>query len=150
MGGPWDFYCRPDSMTIQLGSKQDDWPGFGIQDEEFGFLWGQHVPCLAGGSVVRNPYGSPGEPGGLYYGVDPYASRLVESGLARMRDGRKAYYRSWRVACEVNLAYTMLIWYLPESQVAFYVPSAHPEDEEGYRKIIASVDLRGYRHAAPV
>ncbi|TQS18885.1 serine/threonine protein kinase [Microbispora hainanensis] len=149
--GPWDFFCRPDSMAVELTSTKDDWPGFGIEDSEFGFMWGQHVPCLTGGSVLRDPYGSisddEGE-AGLYYGIDPYASRLVHSGLAKMRDGRKAYYREWQVACEVNLVYTMMVWYLPQSKVAFYVLSAHPEDEKGYKQIIASVDLRGYKHAA--
>ncbi|GIH50622.1 Serine/threonine protein kinase [Microbispora rosea] len=149
--GPWDFFCRPDSMAIALTSTKDGWPGFGIEDSEFGFMWGEHVPCLTGGGVLRDPYGSNSEDegeAGLYYGIDPYASRLVHSGLAKMRDGRKAYYREWQVACEVNLVYTMMIWYLPQSKVAFYVLSAHPEDEKGYQKIIASADLRGYKHAA--
>ncbi|MEU7880093.1 serine/threonine protein kinase [Microbispora bryophytorum] len=149
--GPWDFFCRPDSMAVELTSAKDDWPGFGIEDSEFGFMWGEHVPCLTGGGVLRDPYGSISEDegeAGLYYGIDPYASRLVHSGLAKMRDGRKAYYREWQVACEVNLAYTMMIWYLPQSKVAFYVLSAHPEDEKGYKQIIASADLRGYKHAA--
>lgn len=149
--GPWDFFCRPDSMAVELTSTKDDWPGFGIEDSEFGFMWGQHVPCLTGGGVLRDPYGSVSEDegeAGLYYGIDPYASRLVHSGLAKMRDGRKAYYREWQVACEVNLTYTMMIWYLPQSKVAFYVLSAHPEDRKGFRQIIASADLRGYKHAA--
>ncbi|MEU7691374.1 serine/threonine protein kinase [Microbispora hainanensis] len=149
--GPWDFFCRPDSMAVELTSTKDDWPGFGIEDSEFGFVWGQHVPCLTGGGVLTDPYGSVSEDegeAGLYYGIDPYASRLVHSGLAKMRDGRKAYYREWRVACEVNLTYTMMIWYLPQSKVAFYVLSAHPEDRKGFRQIIASADLRGYKHAA--
>lgn len=101
--------------------------------------------------VIRDPYGSNSEDEGeadLYYGVDPYASRLVRYGLAKMRDGRKAYYREWQVACEVNLVYTMMIWYLPKSKVALYVLSAHPEDEKGYQKITASVDLRRYKYAA--
>ncbi|XVQ89159.1 serine/threonine protein kinase [Microbispora siamensis] len=149
--GPWNFFCRPDSMAIELTSTEDGWPGFGIEDSEFGFMWGEHVPCLTGGGVLRDPYGSNSEDegeAGLYYGIDPYASRLVHSGLAKMRDGRKAYYREWQVACEVNLVYTMMIWYLPQSKVSFYVLSAHPEDEKGYKQIIASADLRGYKHAA--
>ncbi|WP_248961136.1 serine/threonine protein kinase [Sphaerisporangium perillae] len=151
--GPWDFVCRPDSMVIQLKSTKDDWPGFGIEDARFGFLWGQHVPCLAGGTVARDPYGSysstSGE-AGLYYGIDPYRSRLVHSGLAKMGDGRKAFYRQWQVACDVNVnqAYTMKIWHLPQSKVSLYVLSALPADAKGYRQIIASADLLGYKHAA--
>ncbi|GIH72618.1 serine/threonine protein kinase [Sphaerimonospora thailandensis] len=152
-GGPWDFTCRPDAMALVVRSSNDGWPGFGIQDNEFGFMWGQHVPCLTGGSVIRDPYGSYAEPGGdagFYYGIDPYGSRLVHSGLAKMGDGRKAYYREWQVACEVNLVYTMKIWHLPQSKVSLYVLSARPEDGKGHRQIIASMDLRGYRHAAKV
>ncbi|HLU28415.1 MAG TPA: serine/threonine-protein kinase [Glycomyces sp.] len=149
--GPWDFICRPDSMAIRLKSSQDAWPGFGIEDDEYGFMWGQHVPCLAGGGVTRNPYGEYADPGGeagLYYGIDPYTSWLVDSGLARMSDGRKAYYREWRIACEVNFDYTMKVWYLPTSQVAFYVLSVHSQDTPGYDRVIASMDLRGYKRAA--
>jgi hypothetical protein len=150
-GGPWDFSCSPDSMAIALKSSKNDWPGLGIEDSEFGFMWGQHVPCLAGGGVIRNPYGKYADPGGeagLYYGIDPYSSRLVDSGLARMGDGRKAYYREWQVACDVNLDYTMKVWYLPTSKVALYVLSAHPQDVKGYEQVIASMNLRGYKQAA--
>ncbi|MEV7968899.1 hypothetical protein AB0O34_23355 [Sphaerisporangium sp. NPDC088356] len=149
--GAWDFVYRPDAMVLQLKSTKRDWPGYGIEDNRFGFMWGQNMPCLAGGTVTRNPsgsYSSTSGRAGLYYGIDPYASRLVYSGLAKMADGRKAYYRNWQVACEVNLVYTTKIWYLPNSKVSFYVLGAHPEDAKGYQQVIASTDLVHYKHAA--
>lgn len=144
--GPWDLPCRPDSMVIQVESSNEYWPGVSIQNDKYGFMWAQDVPCLIDGSVERDPYGSysglSGE-AGLYYGVDPGSSRLVESGLAKMHDGRKAYYRQWQVACDVNRVYTMDIWYLPVSEVACYVLAVRPDDVGNYRRIIASMDLTG-------
>ncbi|GII60263.1 hypothetical protein Skr01_03480 [Sphaerisporangium krabiense] len=148
--GAWQFVCRPDAMVLQLKSTKRHWPGYGIGDDKYGFMWSGTMPCLAGGTVVRNPYGSSRTSGatGLYYGVDPYSSRLVYSGLATMGDGRKAYYRNWQIACEVNRTYTTKIWYLPDSKVAFYVLSARPRDAGGHRQIIASTSLLAYKHAA--
>ncbi|WP_449060402.1 serine/threonine protein kinase [Planomonospora algeriensis] len=142
--GPWDWPCRPDSMAIDLDSGADEWPGYSIEDEEYGFMIGQDMPCLVGGGVVRAPNGA------RYEAADPSSSRLSESGLTRMADGRKAFYREWLVSCEANVAYTMKVWHLPQSRVSFYVLSEHAEDARNHKKIIASIDLTGYRYAAPL
>ncbi|MFJ2033737.1 serine/threonine protein kinase [Streptosporangium sp. NPDC087985] len=149
--GPWDFFCRPDAMAIDLRSGANGWPGRSI-DSDYGFMIGQGTPCLAGGSVTRDPDGGYNEAGeyGLYAGVLPYNSRLNRSSLARMADGRKAAYREWLVRCDGYGEYVMKIWHLPASKVSFYVLSARPEDAGGYRQIIASADLTGYRYAAPL
>ncbi|MFD1502825.1 serine/threonine protein kinase [Streptosporangium lutulentum] len=152
--GPWELACRPDSMAIDLRSGADDWPGQSI-DSEFGFMVGQDMPCLTGGSVTRDPGSSyddisgSGEYG-LYFGIDPYNSILTRSSLARMADSRKAAYREWLVRCDANAEYTMKIWHLPQSKISFYVLSARPEDAGGYRQIIASTNLAGYKRAAPL
>ncbi|MFC4061981.1 serine/threonine protein kinase [Planomonospora corallina] len=153
--GPWRLACRPDSMTVVLRSGPDQWPGYSIEDEDYGFMMGQDMPCLAGGNVASDPtgrtnIGSWAGEYGRYVGVDPYRSRLNHSGLARMGDSRKAFYRDWRVMCADDVGYTMRIWHLPESRVSFYVLCVLPEDAAGYKKIIASTDLTGYPYAAPI
>ncbi|MFF0308127.1 serine/threonine protein kinase [Streptosporangium sp. NPDC004379] len=152
--GPWELACRPDAMVLETGSGPDSWPGRSIDDPYSGWAIGDPAPCLAGGSVFRDPNGSYDDQDigefGLYYGVYGDGARLRRSSLARMSDGRKAAYREWSIPCMVNIEYTMKIWHLPKSKVSFYVLSARPEDAAGYRRIISSVDLSGYRYAAPL
>lgn len=152
--GPWDFACRPDAMVIKTGAGAGSWPGESIDNPHSGWVLGDPMPCLAGGSVTRDPSGVYDERGsgefGLYGSVYGDDSRLLRSSLAAMADGRKAAYREWLVPCQANTQYLMKIWYLPKSKVAMFVLSARPEDSSGYRRIIASTDLTGYRHAAPL
>ena len=151
--GPWNFACRPDAMAIKTGAGADSWPGDSIDNPYYGWAVGSPMPCLAGGIVTRDPNGGYdpviGE-FGLYDGVRGEDSQLLRSSLARMGDGRKAAYRHWLVPCQGNAEYTTKIWYLPQSKVALFVLSARPDDAKGYRQIISSTDLTGYRYAAPV
>ncbi|GGQ00552.1 serine/threonine protein kinase [Streptosporangium pseudovulgare] len=151
--GPWEFACRPDAMVLKTGAGPGSWPGNGIDDPHFGWVVGSPMPCLADGSVWRDPNGSYDDAigeFGLYDGVYADGSSLRRSSLARMADGRKAAYREWVIPCMANGQYVQKVWYLPKSKVALFVLSARPEDGKGYRRVIASVNLAGYRYAAPL
>ncbi|NRQ40107.1 serine/threonine protein kinase [Nonomuraea sp. NN258] len=150
--GPWEFACRPDAMVVKTGSGDKSWPGDSIEDTRWGWFINNPMPCLRDGRTWRDPEGTydiyTGEYG-LYERADEEGARLSYSGLAKMADGRKAYYRNWRIPCWNHGSYTMKIWHLPQSKVSFFVLGAHDADAKGYRQIIASTDLTGYKHAVP-
>ncbi|MEU6795193.1 serine/threonine-protein kinase [Nonomuraea wenchangensis] len=143
--GPWALACPPDSLVIEV-NPPNGWPG-----EELGEPIPNDLavrsPCLAGGGVTQihddeaaelNPAGAVS----LYEGLS--TSRVMEAGkltTAKLADGRRAAYRSWRMSCEFGRTYTTKIWYLPVSKVALYVLSQHPEDVAGHKKIIKSLNL---------
>ncbi|MFC6366737.1 serine/threonine protein kinase [Nonomuraea thailandensis] len=150
--GPWDFACRPDAMAIKTGSSDKVWPGSAIENRRWGWLIDHPMPCLRDGRTWRDPQGTydiyTGEYA-LYEWTYDEGAQLDYSGLAKMADGRKAYYRKWQIPCSNHGSYTMKIWHLPQSKVSFFVLGAHDADAKGYQQIIASTDLTGYQHAAP-
>ncbi|SNS08477.1 Serine/threonine protein kinase [Streptosporangium subroseum] len=151
--GAWNFACRPDAMIIRTGAGADRWPGSSIDDPVGGWSLGNPMPCLAGGGVRRDWSGTYGRDFGEYaFYVEAYddGSSLIRSSLAKMADGRKAAYREWWVRCANDDHYTTKIWHLPQSRVSLFVLSARPEDTTGYRQIIASTNLLGYKYAAPL
>ncbi|MEV5414523.1 serine/threonine-protein kinase [Thermopolyspora sp. NPDC052614] len=151
--GPWQprFACEPDALVLRVGAGNNRWPGSTIDDPVYGWSVGSPMPCLRDGHVWQDWTGDYGAEFGAYANyVAAYDATLYDSSLVTMADGRRAAYREWQVWCADYGGYTMKIWHLPKSKVSLFVLSARPEDVPGLDRIARSVNLLGYKHAAPV
>lgn len=148
--GPWKMDCRPDAMLIQTNVGPDEWPADRMDGGNY-LLAAHYAPCLENGRVAKardvesmdnfdEAYAHFGN--FIYYQIAEDAS-LIDSGLKRLSDGRRAKYAEWYISCTA-FNYNMKIWYLPKSKVIFYVHSTHILDEKGYDQIISSANLSGY------
>ncbi|WP_046468108.1 hypothetical protein [Allosalinactinospora lopnorensis] len=67
-----------------------------------------------------------------------------EQGLATHADGLKSHHRAWEVTCENGDTFEVLLWYLPQSDVAVYAGSVDSQYRTTYDEIAESMDVTEY------
>ncbi|PRY02103.1 hypothetical protein [Allonocardiopsis opalescens] len=115
------------AIMPSVAERADGWPAEGL-DEADGFAR-DNERCLAENAGDRE--------------VDD--SEISARGFTAMADGRTANFREWTAACEDDGEFVSRLWYLPVSDVAFYLAAADPAHTDTYLTVVESADLTSYQ-----